>query len=299
MSTDLAVVHDVPKLPPRQADSHKGTYGRVLVVAGSCGMSGAAILSGSAALRGGAGLVWVACPSEVQEIVAAGNPCYLTTSIPHHTNGTFSPSSADHVAGLAEKADVVAVGPGLGSRPDVAHLLRTLLAAKPDQPAVLDADGITSLATDPGAYSLRPGRLVMTPHPGEFAKVLGITIAEVQARREPLAAEFAAKHNVVLLLKGHQTVVTDGRRVYRNPTGNPGMATGGSGDVLTGLIAALIGQELEPFDAAVLGAWAHGRAGDLAAAELSQVALTAADLLDYLPKVFLELERGGRVKSEN
>jgi NAD(P)H-hydrate epimerase len=178
----------------------------------------------------------------------------------------------------------------LGQREDVGDFVRGLLLSVPDKPAVLDADGLNVLGPHPEEVTGRSGALVMTPHPGEFARLLGTTTAAVQQDRERLAVDFAGRLGVVLVLKGHRTIVTDGRRVYRNPTGNPGMATGGSGDVLTGLTAALIGQKLPAFEAAVLGTWVHGRAGDAAADDLSQVALTAADLLDYLPRVFRQLE---------
>lgn len=287
MSEPFNVIAAPPRLPPRQPDSHKGTYGRVLVVAGSRGMTGAAVLCGSAALRGGAGLVQVACPADVQLAVAAGNPCYTTAGIACRADGTYSEACLEELARLAEPADVVAMGPGLGDREDVGFLVRGLLVRLPNKPVVLDADGLNVLAPlKADGLPERPGPLVLTPHPGEFARLLGIPTAEVQADREPLTVEFCRRHKSVLLLKGHRTVVSDGQRVYRNATGNPGMATGGVGDVLTGLIAALIGQGLSAFDAAALGAWVHGRAGDLAAGERSQVALTATDLLDYLPRVF-------------
>ncbi len=279
-----------PPLPRRTPDGHKGTYGTVLVVAGSRGMAGAAVLTGSAALRGGAGLVRVACPADVQNIVAVGNPCYLTFGVPQHSDGTYSEGAAADVGAQAEQADVLAVGPGLGNRRDVAAFVQDLLSATADKPAVVDADGLNNLSPWEGMFHGRQAGLVLTPHPGEFARLIGSTVADVQADRERLAAEFAGRHGLVLLLKGTNTVVTDGRRLYRNATGNPGMGTGGTGDVLTGVIAALIGQGLSVFDAAALGAWVHGRAGDLGAGELGQVALTAADLLDYLPRAFREVE---------
>jgi NAD(P)H-hydrate epimerase len=291
MSEPPTIVAEPPRLPPRQPDSHKGTYGRVLVVAGGKGMAGAAVLSGSAALRGGAGLVQVAVPADIQATVAVGNPCYLTAPICHRADGTYGEACVDELAALAAPADVLAVGPGLGNRPDVEVLVRGLLLAVTNKPIVLDADGLNVLAPMPDESAPRPAPLVMTPHPGEFARLVAKSIAEVQADRVRLAVEFAARHNVVLLLKGHRTLVTDGARLYTNRTGNPGMATAGAGDVLTGLIAALIGQGLSAFDAAALGAWVHGRAGDLAAEALSQVALTATDILDYLSPVFRDLER--------
>jgi NAD(P)H-hydrate epimerase len=285
---DPTRVTAVPRLPPRQPDSHKGTFGRVLVVAGSRGMTGAAILCGSAALRGGAGLVTVACPADVQDVIAAGNPCYTTHGV-RLADETYSGGAIDELLRLGEKNDVLAVGPGLGRRPDVAALVHAMLLAPAGLPVVLDADGLNVLLPGPDAIRSRTAATVLTPHPGEFARLTGKTTADVQANREPLAVEFARTHNVVLLLKGHRTVVTDGTRVYVNETGNPGMATGGCGDVLTGLIAALVGQGLGGFDAAVFGAWSHGRAGDLAAADLGQTALTAADLLDYLPRALREV----------
>ncbi len=255
-------------LPARRPDGHKGSYGRVLVVAGRRGMTGAAVLCGSAALRGGAGLVQVACPADVQDVVSLGNPCYLTAGWGDDPLATLKP--------LAEAADVLAVGPGLG---DVTFV-RDLLLAVPDTPAVVDADGLRAFLSDPPR---RTGPTVLTPHPGEFARLVGKTVPEVQADRGGLATAYAASHGVVVLLKGTGTVVTDGSRLTLNRTGNPGMATGGTGDVLTGLLAAFMGQGLSAFDAAVLAAWAHGYAGDLAAADLGQVALTAADVLGYLP----------------
>jgi ADP-dependent NAD(P)H-hydrate dehydratase len=270
-------VTTVPRLPPRDPDSHKGTYGRVLVVAGSLGMSGAAVLAGSAALRGGAGLVTVACPAEVQPVVAAGNPCYM----PHGF------TDRNVVVSTSANFDALAVGPGLRQSPDAATLVRSLLAAH--KPTVLDADGLNSLQPDLPELRNRTAPLVLTPHPGEFAKLVDKTTAEVQADREPLAVNFAKTHGVVLLLKGNRTIVTDGDRVYTNATGNPGMATGGCGDVLTGVIAALVARKLPAFDAACLGAWVHGRAGDLAAADIGQTALIASDLLDYLGKAFQEV----------
>lgn len=291
MTQPLTPVTNPPKLPPRVADGHKGTYGRVLIVAGSRGMTGAAVLAGSAALRGGAGLVRVACPADVQGIVAMGNSCYTTAAIPQHADGTYSATSADEVIHLAEDADVVAIGPGLGSRADIGVLVRTVVLATPGKPTILDADALNVLAPYTEDFGTRTAPLILTPHPGEFARLLGVSTADVQANREPLAVEFAERFGVVLLLKGHRTIVTDGQQVYTNTTGNAGLATGGSGDVLTGLIAAILGQGLTAFDAAALGAWVHGRAGDLAAAELSQVALIASDLLEYLPDVFRQLER--------
>lgn len=283
-------VTDLPRLPRRARDGHKGTYGRVLVVAGSRTMAGAAVLCASAALRGGAGLVQVACPADAHAVVAAGNPCYTTFPLRQHAAGAFSEGAAGDVIERGRAANVLAVGPGLGHTPDVAALVRELLTELAEVPAVVDADALNALAPLGDDFRGRPAPLVLTPHPGEFARLTGRPAPDGPRERAAQAAAFAANVGAVVLLKGAGTVVTDGRRVYVNATGNPGMATGGAGDVLTGLVAALIGQRLPAFDAAVLGCWVHGRAGDAAAAVLGQTSLTAADLIDHLPTVFRELE---------
>ena len=287
---DVVEVGELPRLPPRARDAHKGTFGTVQVVAGSRGMAGAAVLTGRGALRGGAGLVRVACPLVVQDVVAAGHPCYMTFGIRQHTDGTFGEGAAAELVEVARAADVMAVGPGLGQGEGVAAFVRDLVGGLPELPVVLDADGLNAVAPFAEGFPGRAEPLILTPHPGEFSRFVGVPVAEVVAKREPFAVAFAAKTGVVLLLKGASTIVTDGRRLYRNTTGNPGMATGGSGDVLTGVIAALVAQGLPAFDAAVLGAFAHGRAGDLAAERLGQTALNATDLLDFLPAAFRELE---------
>lgn len=290
--SDAAVtpVNELPPWPRRATDGHKGTYGKVLVVAGSRGMSGAAVLTGRGTLRAGAGLVQVACPACVQTVVAAGHPCYMTVPLRQHADGSLGDGLAGEVVELARAASAVAVGPGLGQSADVTALVRGVVRELPRTPLVVDADGLNALAPLADEFRDRPVPLVLTPHPGEFARLAGVNTPEVVARREELAAQFAARFGVVLLLKGAGTVVTDGRRLYRNSTGNPGMATGGSGDVLTGVVAALLARGMPPFDATVLAAWVHGRAGDHAAAALGQTGLTAADLPDYLPAAFRELE---------
>jgi ADP-dependent NAD(P)H-hydrate dehydratase len=277
------LVTQVPVLPPRPADSNKGNFGRVLVIAGSRGMSGAAILAGSAALRGGAGLVKVAVPHEVLPIVAAANPCYLTALLPQDELGQVAADALPTVLTLASANDVIAIGPGLGRSPAIAELVSSVLA-RTDRPVVLDADGLNALIGHTDRLTGRTAPLILTPHPGEFARLVGTDIATVQAQRQEWAMRFAGEHGLVLVLKGHGTVVTDGQRIYINSTGNAGMATGGTGDVLTGLIAALLGQKLDPFAAAVLGVHIHGLAGDLARDDVGEASLVASDLLVYLPR---------------
>ncbi len=287
---NIIPVNAIPRLPKRPFDAHKGTFGKVLIVAGSMGMTGAAILSGRAALRSGAGLVQVATPAHVQAIVAGGNPCYTTFAIPQHADGSFGELAAAQAIEWAQTASSLAIGPGLGRSPGLAAFIRTVVSELPKLPIVIDADGLNALSPFTEEFKARECALVLTPHPGEFCRLSGHSMPEVQEHREALAIAFAAKFGVVLLLKGAGTLVTDGRKLYRNSTGNPGMATGGSGDVLTGAIAALLGQQMSPFDAATLGAWIHGKAGDLAAQELGQTGLTAADLPEFLPHAFRERE---------
>jgi ADP-dependent NAD(P)H-hydrate dehydratase len=285
MSSSLQVVTEIPRLAPRPADANKGSFGRALVVAGSRGMSGAAVLSGSGALRSGAGLVRVATPSSIQPLVAGGNPCYMTVPLPEDAEGRLAPAAAAELAALAGSSNAAAIGPGLGRSSALPDLLLAVLS-QTTVPLVLDADALNALAGRTTDLRLHHGPVVITPHPGEFARLIGSEIAEVQADRERLAARFAMAHNATVVLKGHGTVVTDGQRLAVNATGNPGMSTGGTGDVLSGVIVALLCQGLEPFAAARLGVHIHGLAGDLARDDLGETGLIATDLLNYLPRAF-------------
>ncbi len=266
---------------PRAPDSHKGDFGRVVIVAGSRGMSGAAYLAGMAALRSGAGLVTVACPASVQPVLASMAPEYLTLPLPESADGQVTDEALDAV--LALPADVVAVGPGLGRGPGVGAFVRGLLE-RCGAPLVLDADALSVLADDSEILAGREDRpVIITPHPGEMARLAGVTVDDVQVNRLPVALEFAEARQVYVVLKGYRTLVAapDGR-VAINPTGNPGMATGGTGDVLTGVIAAWLAQLLDADRACRLGVFVHGIAGDLAEAEAGQSALVASDLLSGL-----------------
>ena len=264
-------------IPRREPDAQKGDFGHVLLFVGSPGMAGAGVLSGTGAVKGGGGLVTVATPEAAQPTVAAGNHCYMTLPLPASLS-----EAKDKLTAFAKKSDVFAAGPGLHHAENAAELVRAALDANPKLHVVLDADALVALGD--GRPKGTPGEWVITPHPGEFAKLRNLTIPEVQADRENLAREFAKSHNIVVLLKGHRTVITDGDRLVLNTTGNAGMATGGCGDVLTGVVAALLGQGLTGFDAASLGAWVQGRAGDFAAEDLGEVAVCAQDVLDRLPR---------------
>ncbi|KPK86621.1 MAG: hypothetical protein AMJ81_00785 [Phycisphaerae bacterium SM23_33] len=288
-------VSSLPALAPRRRDAHKGDFGRVLVVGGSRGMIGAPALAANAALRGGAGLVTVAAPEPVQLTVASLCPCATSLPLACDDCGALAPEAIRQMLAAAQAADVLAVGPGMGTSPAAAALVRAAL--EQEKPLVLDADGLNNLCGIERWAELRRCAAVLSPHPGEFSRLIGLGVEEIQADREGkavvAAAEWAGPAEIhaplVVALKGAGTVVTDGRRVFVNSTGNPGMASGGAGDVLTGLIAALVGQGLEPFDAACLGVHVHGLAGDLAADELGQVPMIASDLIDFLPEAFEEV----------
>jgi NAD(P)H-hydrate epimerase len=284
----LELIETIPLLPPRSRDSHKGRFGNVLVVGGSRGMAGAAALCGASALRSGAGLVRVACPAEVQPTVASFEPSYMTYPLPCDEHGLIQLAPALPVLErLIAPADVIAVGPGLGQSEDIRRLVRFLIAGT-NKPLVIDADGLNALVgqTDLLCGLSRP--VVLTPHPGEFARLTGSTIAEVQADRTQRAATFATLSvPLVVVLKGAGTVVSDGIRYSINTTGNPGMATGGAGDVLTGVIAALVGQRLAGFEAAQLGVFIHGLAGDVARDQNGEIGLIAGDIVDALPDAFV------------
>lgn len=274
----------LPQLPPRAADSHKGDFGRALLVGGSRGMAGSVALAGQAALRGGAGLVTLAVPDVIQPTVAGFDPCYMTLPLPSDAEGRLCKTAHRQLIEAADRATVVACGPGLGRSADLVNLVGRLYF-EVAKPLVVDADGLNALASQPDLLARPGGPRVLTPHPGEFARLFGKESSPPEERRER-AIDLALRANAVLVLKGHRTLVTDGHRCEVNTTGNPGMATGGTGDVLTGVITALLCQGLSPFDAAHLGVYLHGLAGDFAAARTGQVSLVASDLLDHLPEAF-------------
>ena len=287
----MRLIDKLPSPPARPADAHKGTFGRVLIIGGSRGMSGAPSLAGLGALRGGAGLVYVAVPHEILPIVASIEPSYLTIPLAtHEEQGSLSADALPALRRACEGKDAISIGPGLGLTRDTTLIVTTLYREAP-QPLVVDADALNALAAQPEILKQSTAPRILTPHPGEFARLLGTDIETVQCQREKLAAQFAAAHGVIVLLKGPRTIITDGERIAINQTGNSGMATGGTGDVLTGLVTALLGQGLSPFDAAQLGAHLHGLAGDLAAADLSEPGLIASDLPRYLGPAWRKFSR--------
>jgi len=286
MSDSPRTVTRVPPLPTRADDAHKGDVGRILVIGGrldDVAMIGAPALCANAALRSGAGLVQiVTVPAALAHVIAL-TPCATARALPPPDGPMLSELA------VAFGADVVAIGPGLDPSVDAPRV--TELLDRFSGGVVIDADGLNLLATM-GSWTARwPHQIVLTPHPGEMARLLAGRGLDVPVNdRSGAAVALARSCGAIVVHKGAQTVVTDGRRVYTNQTGNSGMATAGAGDVLTGAIAALLGQKMKPFDAAVLGVHVHGLAGDIAAEELGRISLTALDLIDYLPDAFCDLD---------
>jgi ADP-dependent NAD(P)H-hydrate dehydratase / NAD(P)H-hydrate epimerase len=284
-------------VPVRAADSHKGDFGRVLVVAGSLGRSGAAHLAAIGALRSGAGLVTIATPKSCLPIVAAMAPEYMTEGLEETTSGTVDYAALERV--LEFKADIIAVGPGLGQSPGTAAFVHGLLE-RAGVPLVLDADALNAFSGDPDRLMGRDGvDVVITPHPGEMARLLNTSVEAVQHDRLRHATEFAARHRVHVVLKGHRTIIAGpDNRAFINLTGNSGMATGGTGDILTGMIAAWLGQLLDAEAACKLAVYLHGAAGDLAEADEGDVALVAGDLAARLGDAVMELTARRRPKRQ-
>jgi ADP-dependent NAD(P)H-hydrate dehydratase len=285
-------ITQIPKLPPRKADAHKGDFGKVCIVGGSIGMSGAAAIAGRAALRAGAGLVRVATPRSVLAIVAAIEPSYTTIPLPEDESGCMSAEAIGLALELARQNDVMAFGPGVRVAGGVREVLATLIA-QTSLRLVIDADGLNCLAKNSDWVERKKASLVLTPHPGEMKRLWArLFRQQIPSDRTEQAAAVANKAGCVVVLKGAGTVVADTERVYVNMTGNPGMATAGAGDVLTGVITALAGQGLDDFDAAVLGVYVHGLAGDIAAQKVGQVSLITTDIIDSLGEAFLQHLKG-------
>lgn len=276
-------------MPARRTDAHKGECGRILVVAGATGYTGAAYLCAEAAARSGSGLVTLAIGKSAYPILAAKLTEVMVRPLVETKDGSPGILAEKELCALAEKSDCLAVGPGISQNKETQSLVREFIA-KTAKPVVLDADGINAFGGHVASLKKVKARLVMTPHPGEFARLTGKTVDDIQARRKELALSFANEYNTVLVLKGHHTVVAgpDGG-IYINKTGNAGMASGGCGDVLTGMIASFIGQGLVPFDAAALGVYCHGVAGDLAEGEVGALSLLATDLLRKVPAALKSL----------
>jgi NAD(P)H-hydrate epimerase len=277
-------------LPPRQPDTHKGTYGHVLIVAGSVGFTGAAVLATLGALRSGAGLVTVAVPQSIYPIVASQVTEGMPTPL-QEAHGAVAATARSRIQRLATNSDVVAVGPGMSRAAGVARVIEGLM--KGDRPLVIDADGLNVLAGHAPSLTAARAPVVITPHPGELSRLVGRPVSAILEDRLGAARAAAAQLRCVVVLKGARTIVAnvDGEAALI-PTGNPGMATGGMGDVLTGAVAAMIGQRLAPFDAAVAAAYLHGLAGDLVAEDRGHVGLLASEVADRLPQAIHRVQAG-------
>lgn len=274
----------IPHLPSRDSHGHKGSYGRALIVGGSPGMVGSVAMSGIACLRGGAGLVTVGTARSLLDAVSRFEPSYMTLGLPEDRGGRISLTAAKVLQEWAGKTQCIAIGPGLGTTPGL-RLLVAGLYRQLESPLVIDADALNALAKSPEDLRAPGGPRVLTPHLGEFRRLTGNEELSMDEARQ-LAPVAAKEFGCVLVLKGAKTLVTDGQQTYVNETGNPGMGTGGTGDVLTGLITALVCQGMTPLEAASLGVYLHGLAGDLAAKCLSQEGLIASDLIASIPEAW-------------
>jgi len=265
-------------LPDRETDAHKGDFGKLLLLCGSRGFTGAAYLAAMGSLRSGAGLVFLGVPESIYAIEAVKLNEAIVFPLPDE-GGKLSKDAIPEILERLPKMDAVLVGPGLGQSTGVFDVVKTVLD-RADCPVVLDADGINVVAAHRDILRGRTAPTILTPHAGEFAR-LGGAAGDRQAAAEKMAQDLKC----TVLLKGHNTVITDGVSTYINPTGNPGMAVGGSGDVLAGIITGLLGQGIAPLEAAACGAWLHGAAGDLCAAETGQYGMLPTDMVDVLPRL--------------
>jgi len=282
-------IQSIAKKLKRPATAHKGDFGRIFILAGSRGMTGAAHLAGMAALRSGAGLVTLGIPDAVYLVLAKRESELMIRPFPSTAKGTLSLKGCREIERFCATQSVLAIGPGLSQHLTTQQLIRKVLQTT-ELSVVVDADGLNALKGHLKVLEVCRERAILTPHPGEFCRVFGGKLDDSDGMRKKRALEAAEKHGNVIVLKGHRTVVaTPGGDCYINTTGNPGMATAGSGDVLTGMIAALVGQGLSNFEAACLGVYVHGLAGDMAAKKIGETSLTAGDLLRFLPEAFKSL----------
>jgi len=277
------------QLLQRNPNAHKGDFGHIFILAGSARFSGAAVLCSAAAMRSGAGLVTLGIPKSLNSAMIKIKPKeVMTLPLPETSDGTLSLSGYKKIKDFVKNADVLVVGPGVTQNKSTQGLTRKVIS-KIDKPLVIDADGLNALVGRLDLLRIRGGKLragrVLTPHPGEMARLLRISVAIVQKKRKEFAKKFAKAYNLTVVLKGHDSIVADYQgNLYINKTGNPGMATAGSGDVLTGMLAAFLGQGLGAFMAAKYAAYLHGLAGDLAAKEKTQAGMIASDIINKIPQ---------------
>ena len=265
-------------LPDRAIDAHKGDFGKIMLICGSKGYTGAAELAAKGALRCGAGLVYLVVPESIYMIEAIKLTEPIVISMPDE-RGMLSACALDQILALSRNMDAVLIGPGLGKSEGTWTICESILSQF-DGPVVLDADGINLVSEHKDILHGRTAPTILTPHAGEFSRLHELGVDRVRS-----AVDLASQMGCIVLLKGHETVITDGSQCYINPTGNPGMAVGGSGDLLAGMITSLLGQGIEPLKAAAVGAWLHGKAGDICASEIGQYGMLPTDLLQVLPRL--------------
>lgn len=266
-------------IPDRIPESHKGNYGKLLLLCGSVGYTGAAALASMAALRTGAGLMYLGVPESIYEI-EAGRLLEPVVFPLEDENGAYAASAATEISEMLDRMDAVLIGPGIGRTTGVSNVLQTVLD-RFKGPVVVDADGITLLSAHKDLVRGRRGQTILTPHASEFERLYG----DIDGDRRHAAMSLARDLNAVVLLKGHRTIITDGHVCYENHTGNAGMAVGGSGDVLAGIITALLGFRLPALEAAACGAWLHGAAGDLCAEQIGQYGMLPSDMIQAIPRL--------------
>ncbi len=275
---------------PRKKDTHKGTYGHLFILAGSFGKTGAAVMAGKAALKMGAGLVTIGTPKSCLPIIARSMMELMTEPLAETEEKTLSEEALEKVLTLLKDKDAILIGPGITTNSSTSALVFSLLE-KIDKPMVIDADGLNILASKPEVLKNKKKNIVLTPHPGEFARLLKKTTKEILKNKIEYARDFASNYNVYLILKGYRTLIaTPQGKVYVNPTGNPGMATAGSGDVLSGMLGGMIVQEKEFLESVLAGVYVHGLCGDLASQKIGEKSIVAGDLITYLPKAIKSLE---------
>jgi len=273
-------------LPERSPSGNKATFGKVLIVAGSRGMSGAARLAAMAAARTGAGLVYLGFPETMADVFDSSLLETVKRPLADTGDGHLAEGAADEILKMADEVKLLAIGPGLGTHPETVELVKRLFAEW-RKPMIVDADGINAIATEPELLEAKKPPLILTPHPGELARLIEGEAKKIDRKRLDVAEEYAKKWSAVLVLKGAPTIIGCPSETWINPTGNSGLASGGTGDVLTGIIAGLVAQGLALAPAARLGVWLHGAAADIAIEELGEHSLVAGDLLDYLPDAML------------
>ena len=280
------------QLLQRKAKTHKGDYGHILILAGSRRFSGAALLCASAAMRSGAGLVTLGIPKSINlALIKAKPPEIMTLGLPETKEGTLSLSALAKISVILQQTDVLIIGPGLGRNSSTYSLIRKIIA-QCTHPMVIDADALNALGKNLSLLKNHGGAIVLTPHHKEMGRLFGQSVSEILKRRKLIAQKYAKYYNTTIVLKGHHSLVASGKGdLYINKTGNPGMATAGSGDVLSGIIGAFLAQGLQAFSAAKYATYIHGLAGDIAAKEKTQIGLIASDIINRIPDALKKSSR--------